>query len=294
MRAATLSPCRGAELMAAALHGEYLETPPVSFWRHHPEADQHPEVFADSTVAFQQAVDCDFVKITPASSYQTRDYGLIDEWRPDGIGRRTITYRPVRENWGDLPRLNPHDGFAGGIVRAAASIRGRIDASIPVIQTIFSPVFQAAALAARQEALERITGNTVALIHAFLEAGVDGFYFAIQHAQRGSGFGGWARAFDNRCLAAMGGAALRIVHLHGDDIDLSACPDGADILHYDCGAGANPPLDAVQARFDGRAVAGPAAPLPSRRFVYCPGCAVPLAQPDAYWAAEVNRVRQGG
>ncbi|MBC7814374.1 MAG: uroporphyrinogen decarboxylase, partial [Burkholderiales bacterium] len=61
--------------------GEPTDRVPVALWRHFPGDDQRAADLARSVVEFQQAYDWDFVKVTPASSYCTVDYGLQDEWQ---------------------------------------------------------------------------------------------------------------------------------------------------------------------------------------------------------------------
>lgn len=286
---------RGWDLLRSILAREPFETPAVAFWKHHPVADQDARSLAEATLAFQRRVDCDFVKLTPASSYQLVDYGLRDQWIPDGIGRRTVTHRPVTvpDDWLRITARRPGAGFTGEILRAAALVRRALPREIPLVATIFNPVFQAVALAGervfgahRQTAADRVdqglatlTRNTVALIGALRDAGVDGFYLASQHA-------GMPCSGDAACAAAMRGS-LSIMHLHGEGVNLDAVPRGIDVLHYDCTLPGNPSVNAAMRRFRG-IVASVEPPAP----ILAGGCAIPLAVPELELAARVERYRR--
>ena len=64
------------ERLRATLSGERADRVPVALWRHFPGDDQDPDELAASTVAFQRQYDFDFIKVTPASSFCVRDWGL--------------------------------------------------------------------------------------------------------------------------------------------------------------------------------------------------------------------------
>lgn len=270
------------ELLLAVLGGVRTTICPVGFWHHHPVADQEAESMTAATLGFQKRHDCDFVKVTPASTYQLRDYGLADAWRGDSMGRRWIGPGMMRrpEDWAHLPQLNPSEGFAGRHVACARALRHRLDPAIPVIQTVFNPMFQAACLGgeffqhhcgvapeAVAAGLEILRQNTVRLIRAFEEVGVDGIYLAAQHARAGAmtpeGYAALSRGSDRACLEAAGSMPLNFFHLHGDAIHLAAASVGGDcVLHFSEGGG-NPDASRLLEE-DGRALS--TGPDPSGRI----------------------------
>lgn len=293
---------------------------------------------ASSTLEFQKRHDCDFVKVTPASTYQLRDYGLADAWRGDSLGRRWIGPGIIRtpEDWLRLPRLNPCEGFAGRHVACARLLGQRLDAAVPVIQTVFNPMFQAGCLAgeffqqhcetapeAVAAGVEILRQNTVRLIEAFEEVGIDGIYLAAQNARAGAmsqeGYAAISRESDQSCLAAARGLPLNFFHLHGDAIHLAAAPtDGDLILHFSEGSG-NPDasrlLDEAGRRVStgpdqgGRIRTGPPIEafaeaeailrrLKGPHFIFSAGCVVTLDTPAdnidaAIRAARVPRPDRG-
>jgi uroporphyrinogen decarboxylase len=302
---------RGRDLLDAVLRGESTVVPAVAFWRHHPVADQDATALAEATLAFHRRVECDFVKITPASSFQLIEYGLQDQWVPDGIGHRSITHRPIvcPEDWLRLPSIRPGQGFSAQILLCSRLVRRAVDKEIPVIQTIFNPVFQAIALAGIERFLEHlesapeelaqglrtITHNTTVLINRFRDDGVDGFFLASQHARASAlpwpVYQRWASPGDQACIAAMK-ECMRIMHLHGESVYLDACPSGTDVLHYDCTL-PNPTVNETLLKFPGTVSSVAAADeLPQRRYIISGGCAVPLGVSDASLATLVRKFRE--
>jgi uroporphyrinogen decarboxylase len=103
----------------------------------------------------------------------------------------------------------------------------------PVLQTVFSPLAQAKNLAGEEVlfehlhnspklvlgALETITQTTVAFVEAARAAGVDGAFYAIQHASYRyfdrAGYARFGEPFDRRILEAATGLEFNLLHLHG-------------------------------------------------------------------------------
>jgi uroporphyrinogen decarboxylase len=187
---------------------------------------------------------------------------LAGDW--DGVGRDDGRPRPALER-------------ACAVARA---VRAALPATVPVLQTVFTPVSVAAQLAGVDRlrehlegdplrvapALERLTGRTAAAIEDLRRAGVDGV-FLVCHAMNGAGLPadlyrafGWAG--DLACVAAAAGLRWNLLHLHGADVHLPPEPlDPAWWLHYELGEG-NPSLEDCLARVGNPLVVGlPAAEL---------------------------------
>jgi uroporphyrinogen decarboxylase len=213
------------ERLEAAIRGEPTDRPPVALWRHFPGDDQDPAELAASTVAFQQQYDFDFVKVTPASSYCVRDWGVEDSWLGNEEGTREYTGHPIRtaEQWYTLRRLEPEEGALGSQLRCLDLIREQLGDETPFVQTIFNPLSQAKNLVGRQNlvghlrrdpeavraGLEVLTDTTVRFIMAACERGIAGIFLAVQHA---------SIPFDQRLLEAASGLWLNVLHLHGNRV----------------------------------------------------------------------------
>jgi|688.fasta_scaffold398842_2 uroporphyrinogen decarboxylase len=255
---------RYRELIGSVLGGGREPICPTALWQHHPVADQEADSLCDATLRFQQRFDGDFVKITPASTFQLRDHGLTDAWRGDELGRRWIGPGLIRgaDDWRRLGELDPAAGFLGRHLACAAMVRRALDPEIPVVQTVFLPLFQAAALGGERflrdcaehpdevaAGLEVLSRNTVKLIEALVDAGVDGIFLVAQHARAGifaeQRYEALAGDSDRACVAAAAALPLNFFHLHGESVHLGAVPDdGGVVLHYEEG-GANPPVGTV-------------------------------------------------
>lgn len=322
---------RYRELLMSVLTGTPAPTCPVFAHQHHPAADQDGDRLAEATLAWQSRFDADLVKITPASTWQIRDYGIEDADDPaDPLGRRRITRRVVTcpDDWRRLPRLAPHGGFTGRILRAAALVK-RGSPAAPVLATVYSPASQAAKLAGdalfaehvhrRRDAvsigMRTITDNTTRLIAALADIGVDGVFLAAQNARRDLfSVQLYAEALlsgDLACLDAAGALACNILHLHGDGVLHGLFQDaGAFLLHLEASSG-NPSIEALLG--DGAAVASGPSPggvisagsgdaamteihamlrrYKGPRFVLAPGCTLPLSTPAANIDALIDAAR---
>ena len=226
------------ERLRAALAGDVADRPPVALWRHFPVDDQSSRMLAEAVVAFQREYDFDFIKVTPASSYCVRDWGVADEWQGSTEGTRAYRKRRVArpQDWAGLEPLDPQAGELGQYLRCLQDVVGAAGESIPVLATVFSPLSQAKNLAgpdlllshltqwpkAVRAGLDRIAESTVRYVEAIGQTGVEGIFYAIQHASSDffdpAGYREFGLDFDRLILEAAGDLWLNIVHLHGNHL----------------------------------------------------------------------------
>jgi uroporphyrinogen decarboxylase len=225
--------------LRAALAGEIADRPPFAVWRHFPVDDQSPETLADAVLAFQRDFDCDFIKVTPASSYCVRDWGVSDAWQGSTEGTRAYTQRRVLTpgDWRTLEPLDPGRGALADHLRCLASVVRGAPGECPVLATVFSPLAQAKNLAGGERlldhirnapehvaaGLEQVARTTVRMVEAARQAGVDGIFYAVQHASPAlldrETYERFGRPYDARIFEAAGGLWLNLLHLHGNEID---------------------------------------------------------------------------
>jgi uroporphyrinogen decarboxylase len=264
------------ERLEATIRGEQTDRAPVALWRHFPVDDQDPAQLAASTVAFQRQYDFDFVKVTPASSFCLRDWGVEDYWLGNEEGTREYSHHPIRspEHWQALVGLAPEQGALGGQLRCLERILEVVGDEVPVIQTIFNPLAQAKNLVGRQSllaqlrenpsevrtGLETITDTTVRFIEAARRRGIAGIFLAVQHAswellsQRE--YEEFGVPFDRRLLAAADGLWLNVLHLHGSRVMFDLLADyPVQVLNWH-DRETPPSLREGQARFGGAVVGG--------------------------------------
>jgi uroporphyrinogen decarboxylase len=225
--------------LEAALAGDIADRPPFAVWRHFPVDDQSPESLADAVLAFQRELDCDFIKVTPASSYCLRDWGVSDAWQGSTEGTRAYTVRRVEvpADWSSLEPLDPRRGALGEHLRCLADVVRGAAGGCPVLATVFSPLAQAKNLAGGerllqhlrsapddvQAGLDEIARTTVRTLEAAREVGIEGIFYAVQHASPAlldrEAYASFALPLDRMILEAAGGLRFNLLHLHGVDID---------------------------------------------------------------------------
>jgi len=224
--------------LETCLSGGKLDRVPVALWRHFPVDDQRPDTLAGAHIDFQRMYDFDLLKVTPASSYFAKAWGVTDEWRGATEGTREYTSHVIScpEDWGGLRVLDPHQGSLGDSLEALRIITRELGPDTPVIQTIFSPLSQAKNLVGRQlliahlrkypqalhEGLRIIADSTRRYIEAAVNTGIAGVFYAVQHAQYGllslQEYGEFGRQYDLSVLEPASTLWLNLLHLHGEQV----------------------------------------------------------------------------
>jgi len=226
------------ERLEAILNGQKVDRSPVALWRHFPVDDQTPEGLAAATIDFQRTYDFDLVKVTPASSFCIRDWGVADEWRGASEGTREYTRRRIvsPDDWLHLDILDPYQGYLGDQLTCLNLIGQAVGENTPVLQTIFSPLAQAKNLVGGQallfhirkypeavkSGLEIIVESTRLFIEAALKTGIAGIFYAVQHANyhllSEAEYQEFGSVYDIQVLESARSLWLNMLHLHGENI----------------------------------------------------------------------------
>lgn len=226
------------ERIQASMRGEVPDRPPVALWRHFPVDDQSPGTLAKATLHFQRTYDFDLVKVTPASSFCLKDWGVEDEWRGQTEGTREYTKRVIHgpRDWERLPVLDPASRHLAAQLECLRMTRAELAPETPLLQTIFSPLAQAKNLAGNEtllthlrlhpeavmKGLAAITETTRRFVKACLETGIDGVFYAIQHAQGSlmtlEEYKEFGLPNDLDALEPAQGLWCNLLHLHGHDV----------------------------------------------------------------------------
>ena len=224
--------------LETCLSGIQPDRTPVALWRHFPVDDQTPAGLAAATIEFQRTYDFDLVKVTPASSFCLKDWGVEDEWRGATEGTRDYTRRVIiqPENWTHLPVLSPFAGRLGNQLECLRLIVNDLGPQIPVIQTIFNPLSQAKNLLGKDTLLVHLrrypeavhaglrilTETTQRFVEAAVQTGIAGIFFAVQHAQYSllseAEYDDFGCPYDFQVLEPARGLWLNMLHLHGDEV----------------------------------------------------------------------------
>jgi uroporphyrinogen decarboxylase len=162
--------------------------------------------------------------------------------------------------------------------------------------------------------LRTITGNTVRLIRALADTGIDGVFLAVQNARAeaftAAAYAGFGLPGDRASLEAARELPFNILHLHGDGVHHALFQDRLPaLLHLEASPG-NPAPEALLA--GGGLATGPSpwgaistgsateafaeaeallARLKGPGFVLAPDCTLPLSTPAANIDALVTAAR---
>jgi uroporphyrinogen decarboxylase len=238
-------------LQACIADDSAIDRPPVALWRHFPVDDQDPETLASATLDFQGHYHFDLVKVTPASSFCLKDWGVEDLWEGHSEGTRRYTKRVIEKppDWERLPVLDPHNSqHLSGQLTCLKLILASLDPQVPLLQTVFSPLAQAKNLAggdtliahlrhfpeAVMKGVATIAETTKRFITAAVETGIDGIFYAIQHAQEGlldlDEYKSFGLPADLAALEPAKSLWCNLLHLHGNKIHFDLVPDYASLF----------------------------------------------------------------
>jgi uroporphyrinogen decarboxylase len=321
------------ERVQAAIAGEEVDRPPIALWRHFPDDDQYVDKLAAHTLAWQDRWQFDLVKFMPPGTYGVEDWGAVSAYRGAPNGTRVVVKPAVvrAADWRNIRDLDVRQGSYGRQNQALAAVAEKLDGTVPILQTVFSPLTTARKLAtealfadlrrapdALEQALQVITGVTIRFALDALQAGAHGVFFATQLASfrslSAAEYERFGKTFDLQVLAALAGKTrLSMLHAHGDDImfDLLAAYPVEMMNWHD--RLTEPDLRAAATRFPGLLVGGlnehgallgddPGAianeirdaieQTHGRRLMLGPGCGMPLAVSAASIAAAMRAVRE--
>lgn len=224
--------------LETVLSGIMPDRVPVALWRHFPVDDQHPARLARATLAFQSEFDLDFVKVSPASSFCLKDWGVVSEWRGNPKGTRDYMKRVIHkpEDWLSLKELDPYNCELGAQLECLKILQKSLPSDTPFIQTIFNPLSQAKNLIhpdllrvhirqypdAVLVGLNTILRSTLNFVEAVKKTGISGIFLAVQHANHHylteSEYRQFGTALDIPILELVQDLWLNMLHIHGSHI----------------------------------------------------------------------------
>jgi uroporphyrinogen decarboxylase len=184
------------ERLEATLAGKPVDRPAVSIWRHFYDLEQTLDGLVEAMLGFQRRFDWDFMKVNPRACYHVQDWGNRYDFSPAPKDGPELVEHQVKgpDDWSKLPVLNPTEGVLGEHMVALGEIRGQLDADVPMIMTVFTPLSLADELAGKKgldehlaqpaklkAGLERITETYEVFVDLCFAAGVDGIFFATTY-----------------------------------------------------------------------------------------------------------------
>ncbi|RMF87099.1 MAG: uroporphyrinogen decarboxylase [Nitrospinota bacterium] len=223
------------ERVQAALQGQEVDRPPVSFWRHFFEKETSAEGLAEAMLTFQQRFDWDFMKVNPRACYHVEDWGCRFRFSGDPHTAPVLLEPAVRtvQDWEKITVLPPDQGALGEQLQALKLIKEGLQDEIYFLETIFTPLSIAGRLigseAAMKEqmqnhpeavhaALERITETYRRFARACLEVGASGIFFATTawasyELLTDAEYAEFGRPYDLKVLEAVQDAEFNLLHV---------------------------------------------------------------------------------
>lgn len=205
----------------AAVQRMRADRVPVSFWYHFSLDFPSGQPLADAEIEFFRKYDLDFLKVM-------HDLPLD---LPDGM-----TEIEDPQDWAKIRPLNPREGNFAHQLEALRIMRRELGDDVPIIDTVFNPHHAAGKICGKKfmehyranpegvvRALRTITVSLIDYAQAWIEAGGDGIYYALDGAQTTcmteEEYGGIFKPLDYMILeAAMAEGTLNFLHIHGTDI----------------------------------------------------------------------------
>ena len=259
------------ERLENTLTGERPDRAPVALWRHFPVDDQHPHRLAEAHIHFQHTYDFDLLKVTPESTYLSKEWGGTDLWTGSAEGVRDYHIRGVTrlEDWARMKKISPRSGRLADQVQALRTITSALGPHTPVLATIFSPLTTARKLSGEplllahirqhpdviHEMLKVVTETTLDFIFELKKTGIAGIFFAMQFAQYAlfteNEFDTFCLPYNRQVLEAVSDLWLNIIHLHGSNVMFDrVCELPAQVINWH-DLETPPTLAEGKKRFDG-------------------------------------------
>lgn len=185
------------ERVRAVVRLEPLDRPPAAWWGHTYAQEWSAEGLADATVARQRAYGWDLVKLQPRASCFAEAFG--SEYRPSGDpATGPVLVRPAvadPDDWARIPAADSGVRAFADQVDALRTVVDELGPSVPVIQTVFSPLTVAGYLAGEdrprtaaelrgrrrgiEDALARIADGLADFAASSVRAGAAGIFLAV-------------------------------------------------------------------------------------------------------------------
>jgi len=222
----------------AALRSEDVDRIPVSAWRHFSDVDQDPRALAEAQWEFTKKYDYDFIKLMPFGTYTIQDWGAKIKIYCNRYKEPIVEDYGIHEP-GDWLRLKPLPaiyGTWGKQLQLAQWMQRLSKGRVPYLQTIFSPLTIAKKLSGDRfhndllehpqkihEALKVITETNLNFIKANIQAGVSGFFYAIQVASSDvitlEEYREFSKPYDMEVINSYAEQTyFNVIHMHGDHV----------------------------------------------------------------------------
>jgi uroporphyrinogen decarboxylase len=223
------------ERVMAALRGEHVDRPPVSFWGHFYHRESSASDLVEATLEFQHEHDWDWVKLNPRKHYHVEPWGVTYRYSGRAAEKPKLEAWPVHQaaDWLTItPRAFDQDAL-GEQLEAVSMLRARLPDEVPLLETVFTPLAVLGEMVeepgelrlhmrthphAVEGALQAVTQTFEPYVRELLRAGADGIYFAtVDWASRDllspEEYRRWGQPHDLRVMGAAADAPFNVLHV---------------------------------------------------------------------------------
>ena len=126
----------------AALLGEPVDRPPVSFWGHVYHRESTAQELVDHTLERYERYGWDWIKLNPRKHYHVEPWGVRYRYPGTPDVKPKLEAWPIAagDDWATIREV-PHDqGALGEQLEAVRMLRARLPQDVPVVQTVFTPL----------------------------------------------------------------------------------------------------------------------------------------------------------
>jgi uroporphyrinogen decarboxylase len=268
------------ERVLAAVKGESVDRVPISYYNHNHAVEGSPDTLVPALLEHNRKFNWDFMKVMLRASYYMEAWGSTYRFDP-GVGAVLEDYAVKgAEDFKKLQRLDPTKGPFGEQVQVVKMLAQALKGSVPIMQSVFSPLTVAGRLAGGSfgtpdEAsavkvlvdqnpdelhygLSTITETMGEYVRECIRAGADGiFYTTTAYASLDvfseDQYKEFGMPYDMAVLEAAidEGADLNILHICRDNIMFDLLSDyPVQFINYESTSKRNPSLKEAMAKTD--------------------------------------------
>ena len=223
------------ERVWAALRGEPVDRPPVSFWGHFYDRESSARDLVEATLAFQREYGWDWVKLNPRKHYHVEPWGVRYRYGGGPLEKPVLEAWPIHgpEDWSKVTDAPRDRAALDEQLEAVKDLKRGLPKDVPFVETVFTPLAILGEMTEKPDdlrrhldshpqqvraALEAVTRLYERFVAEILDAGADGIYLAtVDWASRrwmsAEEYREWAEPYDRRLLAAAARAPVNVLHV---------------------------------------------------------------------------------
>lgn len=223
------------ERVMAALRGEPVDRPPVSFWGHFYHRESSARDLVAATLEFQSEYGWDWIKLNPRKQYHVEPWGVRYTYDGDPKHKPVLERWPIHQaaDWAAVSPQSHEHGALGEQLDCVHLLRRELEDDVPLLATVFTPLAVLGEMVeepgelrlhmrthpnAVRGALEAVTETYERYVAELLAQGVDGLFFAtVDWASKdllsAEEYRQWATPYDMRILEIVRQAPFNVLHV---------------------------------------------------------------------------------